>query len=336
MTSLSPAAASPVLLRSTPSTLPPADVTQLSNVQVAALKAAQIAGLSEANVKALSAAQIALLSKTAVAGFNGTQIGLMSSTQVAALKATQIGGLTASAIGGLTADDVQALSAAQVGAIGAASLKGITTTAMAALSGTQVNAIPATAVKTLSADQQDNLFRYWVKARTGHYPSEAQLQQLHEQLLHSSADAQPAIPLQQWVIERQRQTLCIRPLSLRLPPTKPLVLEWQGEHSLALPEWQGQLVFATGEGVGIDPDLLRSGPLSLRARTGGERVQLHPKRPSRTLKNLFQESEISASQRPWLPLLYVGERLVFAAGLGMDVRAGSAEGGVALRWEALP
>jgi len=62
-------------------------------------------------------------------------------------------------------------------------------------------------------------------------------------------------------------------------------------------------------------------------------VQLHPKRPSRTLKNLFQEFDVPVSQRPWLPLLYAGPQLIFAAGLGMDVRSGLTEGGVVLRWE---
>ena len=189
------------------------------------------------------------------------------------------------------------------------------------------------ALRQLSPDRQDNLLRYWMRERTGQYPSEAQLQQLHEQLLHSSADAQPQIHLQQWMIERQRQNLCIRPMNLRLPPTEPIALQWRGEQSLALPEWQGRLVFASGEGAGVDPDLLLSGPLTLRARTGGERVQLHPKRPSRTLKNLFQESEVPASQRLWLPLLYAGQRLVYAAGLGMDVRSGLIANGLVLRWE---
>ena len=192
------------------------------------------------------------------------------------------------------------------------------------------------ALRLLPSDRQDNLLRHWIHQRTGHYPTEAQLQQVHEQMLHSTADAQPSILLQQWVIERQRHRLCLRPATRRYPPTEPITLVWQGEDSLVLPEWQGMLVFATGEGVGVDPEWLRLGPLSVRARTGGERVQLHPKRPSRTLKNLFQESNVPASQRPWLPLVYVGERLVFAAGVGMDIRTGLADGGVVLRWDVLP
>ena len=188
-------------------------------------------------------------------------------------------------------------------------------------------------LKNLSPDRRDNLFRYWIRQYTGQYPSDAQLHQLHEQLMHASSDSQPAIQLRQWIVERQRQMLGIRPATMQQPPTEPITLIWQGEARVDLPEWQGRLIFSRGEGVGIDPELLRAGPLSVRARSGAERVQLHPKRPSRSLKNLFQESEVPASQRPWLPLLYAGQRLVYAAGLGMDVRSALAEGGVVLRWE---
>ncbi len=193
------------------------------------------------------------------------------------------------------------------------------------------------ALENLSPDRRDNLFRCWVKQRTGQYPSQAQLQQLHHQLMHASAGAQASIHGHQWVIERHRQRLYLRPAHRQhpqQPPTEAITLMWRGERSVQLPGWQGRLLFDDGEGLGVSPELLRAGPLSVRARSGGERVQLHPRRPSRTLKNLFQESDVPALLRPWLPLVYVGPQLVYAAGLGMDVRSGLIEGGVVLRWEA--
>lgn len=44
-------------------------------------------------------------------------------------------------------------------------------------------------------------------------------------------------------------------------------------------------------------------------RTGG---------PTRALKQAYQEAGIPAWQRAKLPLLYAGDTLVFAAGLGID------------------
>jgi len=57
--------------------------------------------------------------------------------------------------------------------------------------------------------------------------------------------------------------------------------------------------------------------MTLRARTGGERLQLHARRPRRTLKNLFQEAGVPPWQREHLPLLYCGDELVWVPGLGI-------------------
>lgn len=54
-----------------------------------------------------------------------------------------------------------------------------------------------------------------------------------------------------------------------------------------------------------------------RLREGGEKLKIHPNRPRKTLKNLFQELDIPPWQRD-LPLLYLGEDLLAVAGLGMN------------------
>ncbi|RKF48889.1 tRNA lysidine(34) synthetase TilS [Paraburkholderia fungorum] len=122
---------------------------------------------------------------------------------------------------------------------------------------------------------------------------------------------------------------------------------WQGETIWRLPQWRGTFVFAAveadlGDGAGVassiasdaidanvdptpnDPDtlpvsVLRRALLSARARSGGERMRTRaaPGSPSRTLKNLFQERGIPAWKRD-VPLLYVGEDLLFVPLLGLN------------------
>jgi tRNA(Ile)-lysidine synthase len=58
----------------------------------------------------------------------------------------------------------------------------------------------------------------------------------------------------------------------------------------------------------------------VRLRTGGERLQLQPRKPRRTLKNLFQEAGVPPSERSRTPLLFCGDDLVWVPGLGVDVR----------------
>lgn len=79
----------------------------------------------------------------------------------------------------------------------------------------------------------------------------------------------------------------------------------------------GKLRLRPVRGQGIDAARLERSGMTLRARTGGERLQLHARRPRRTLKNLFQEAGVPPWQRERLPLLYCGDELVWVPGLGI-------------------
>ena len=93
--------------------------------------------------------------------------------------------------------------------------------------------------------------------------------------------------------------------------------EWSGEPRLKLPELGGELRFRKAKGKGI---ALEHKPLSIRLRSGGERLQPDPRRPRRTLKNLFQEAGVPPWERERLPLLFSGDDLVWVPGLGIDAR----------------
>jgi tRNA(Ile)-lysidine synthase len=79
---------------------------------------------------------------------------------------------------------------------------------------------------------------------------------------------------------------------------------------------------------------LSAGLVTVASRSGGERLRPAAGRPSRSLKNLLQEAGIPAWQRPNLPLLFVGNALVWAAGVGYDCRfaADAGEAGVLVEW----
>ena len=100
---------------------------------------------------------------------------------------------------------------------------------------------------------------------------------------------------------------------------------WHGERKLALPELGGELRFRRARGAGIDPKWVESGALQVKLRSGGERLQPDARRPRRTLKNLFQEAGVPPWQRARMPLIYRGDDLVWAPGLGIDSRYQSAE-----------
>ena len=75
-----------------------------------------------------------------------------------------------------------------------------------------------------------------------------------------------------------------------------------------------------GQLTGLDANLLREGKLEVRPRKGGEKIKLYRLRPSRNLKHLFQAVGVPSFERSKLPLVWLNDRLVYAAGLGTDVR----------------
>jgi len=111
-------------------------------------------------------------------------------------------------------------------------------------------------------------------------------------------------------------------------------LSWNGELKLAIPELGGELRFRRARGKGIAAG---ARPLGVRLRAGGERLQPDPRRPRRTLKNLFQEAGVPPWERDRLPLLVSGEDLVWVPGLGVDARYQAAKNapGVLPEWRKI-
>ena len=98
-----------------------------------------------------------------------------------------------------------------------------------------------------------------------------------------------------------------------------LPLSWSGEAQL--PWADGQVQFMPATGLGIRRALLDAGGVALHSRQGGERLQLHPRRPRRTLRKLLQEAAVPPWERERLPYLWCNERLLWVGGLGVDAES---------------
>lgn len=166
------------------------------------------------------------------------------------------------------------------------------------------------------------LLRAYLKQKGLRAPSEAKLVEMLKQL----GSPRAAIAHDGMVFRRYREKLFAEN---EKPEASFKPRAWNGESRLPLPELGGELLFRKVRGKGIDPSLLKGKKLQLRLRSGGERLQLDPGRPRRTLKNLFQEAGIPPWERERLPLLVCGDELVWVPGLGVDAKflnAGGAPG----------
>ena len=164
------------------------------------------------------------------------------------------------------------------------------------------------------------MLRAFLKERGLRAPSEAKLVEMLKQLGSASA----AIPHDGVVVRRYREKVFLAKQERRLPAFTPQT--WNGEARMPLPALGGELRFRRVSGRGIDGSLLQKHDFHVRLRSGGERLRPDARRPSRTLKNLFQEAGVPPWERERLPLLFCGERLAWAPGLGVDAAFVSARG----------
>ena len=189
----------------------------------------------------------------------------------------------------------------------------------------------ARAARHFAATDADarTLLREFLAAQELRAPSEAKLVEMLKQLTRAKPDTRiqhdgAVLRVYRGTvrIERERDAASFRPVA------------WHGEPRLSLPALGGELRFRKARGEGIDVKWVGEGALQVKLRSGGERLQPDARRPRRTLKNLFQEAGIAPWERERLPLLYCGDQLVWAPGLGIDARyrAGQKRAGLIPEW----
>lgn len=176
-----------------------------------------------------------------------------------------------------------------------------------------------TVLRSLPGDDVDAVLRLWLRNLGTQPPSTSRLMEIRIQLIDHDG-GEPAISHDGLVLRRFRDRI----LACRMPVIgetgqAPVLLTWSGEASIDIPGWQGVLHFERDDEGGVPEFVLRQ-PLRVALRAGGERIVLRQGGPSRPLKQACQEAGIPAWRRARMPLLWAGEQLVFAAGLGMHRR----------------
>jgi tRNA(Ile)-lysidine synthase len=174
------------------------------------------------------------------------------------------------------------------------------------------------ALRRLPPARARNLLRYLLASHGVTMPNADRLDEALRQALTAKQDARVQIELSGYVLRRFENRLYM--VADFGAPSAGYSRRWRGEGEIALPELGGVLSMPRSRGVGISLARLRGRPLTIRLRRGGERLQPHCGRPRRSLKNLLQEARIPPWQRGRLPLVFCGEDLVWASGVGVDCR----------------
>jgi tRNA(Ile)-lysidine synthase len=174
----------------------------------------------------------------------------------------------------------------------------------------------ARAARLFSAkdERASRLLREYLAAKGLKAPSEARLLEMLKQLGSGAAGTRLEHDGKVLRVYRERVVLGDADAAAFSP------VRWRGERSLPLAGLGGELRFRAGIGIASGHLKKNRNLFEVRLRSGGERLQVHPRRPRRTLKNLFQEAGVPAWARARMPLLFCGRDLVWAPGLGVDVR----------------
>ena len=185
----------------------------------------------------------------------------------------------------------------------------------------------------LDADRFNNLLRFWLHLHGVRMPSTAWLDEARSQLLNAGPDAQVKLALGDVLIRRYQQRLVLLLMkethSAPLPVTWRLPIFWRGESRMFLAPFDGTLLFEPAM-EGVEAKWLRSQLLYAAAYCGRAVFKAHALRPSRLIKAHYQEKGVPPWERHRLPLLYAGDTLFFAAGIGMAA-ACTAKGGDRIR-----
>ena len=156
-----------------------------------------------------------------------------------------------------------------------------------------------------------NLLRYVLRLEGVVMPASACLHEIVRQLCFAEADRHLNFNLGRRVLHRFRGEVWLIP---HVESGEDRI--WRGEDSL---KWgSAMLNFKSVTGAGISRGKLTCGCVRIAPRRGGERLRPDGDRPRKTLKNLMQERAIPPWERGRLPLLWCGNDLVWAAGIGID------------------
>ncbi len=160
---------------------------------------------------------------------------------------------------------------------------------------------PLLALAKLDKPAANNLMRYWLRMSNLAMPSQERLESWWKDLISVKQDSS---------LEWQHDEVSIR--------------LWRGVLQVANPasgNWVFRSIPARSKLLGLPEAMVseaqQRGSVEYRQRQGAEKIQIKPNTPRKTLKNLFQESDVPPWERQ-APLLYINDELIAVAGVGLS------------------
>lgn len=161
--------------------------------------------------------------------------------------------------------------------------------------------VPLLMLAKVDKPAANNLIRYWLRLNELAMPSQERLESWWHDLQKVKADSS---------LEWQHDEASIR--------------LWRGILQVAtsnLGHWVFKDIPVRSKFLGLPTTWVKEaqerGLIEERQRMGSEKIQVKPSSPRKSLKNLFQESDVPPWERQ-APLLYINDELIAVAGVGVS------------------
>ena len=193
--------------------------------------------------------------------------------------------------------------------------------------------VPVESLRGLSDARALNLLRRMFASRGLPMPNRTRLEETLRQCRDVGADSEVHVSFGSHGLRCFRGRVGIVEESGAMPAD--WYTQWDGRRELLLPAGLGMLRARSALGEGIAERYFAQQGVTVRGRSGGERMRPADSRPRRTLKNLLQETAVPPWERERMPLLFIGDALAWVPGIGAaaEFRAASDEQGIVPEWK---
>lgn len=204
---------------------------------------------------------------------------------------------------------------------------------LAMCKGSIPHALSIQALTSQREERRRNVIRYWLRQLGLEVPNQAHMDRIEGDMLFCREDANPVVNWANVEMRRYRDDL-VAMAALPSPPGS-VMLDWDLNQPLQLPDGCGELVAERAQGAGLR---LEKPNLKVGFNQEAERIRPVFSKHHKRLKHLFQETGVPTWVRERLPLIYHGHSLVAVADhwLAAEYVAEQHEQGWRLHWRNAP
>ena len=160
-------------------------------------------------------------------------------------------------------------------------------------------------LRSYEITRQQLVIREWFQALNLKMPTQAFVDRLQSEVLSAREDSDPVLSGQGYCVRRYRDKLyCLK----QVAPEIVRASIWSvGQTTIRVSDLQ--TLSCVPASAGISSKQWQNAAITIRARSGGEKIRLPGRKGHHALKKLFQEAGIPPWERETIPLVYLDDKL---------------------------